>query len=247
LKVDRTIAAKNLARPARRELSLIAAILLIAGGLWTFVAVSEGVVEGNTHVFDEMVLLSMRTPQDHSDPIGPGWVEEFARDVTALGSVGVLTFISLAAAGFLVLRGKRRAAVFVIVAIAGGIALSFGLKSAFDRPRPDLVSHGAAVFTKSFPSAHSMMSAVVYLTLGTLLARFQSLRRLKIYVISLAVLITLAVGVSRVYLGVHWPTDVLAGWAGGAAWAMLCWATLLWLQRKQQIEETAVDGAEPMR
>lgn len=243
MKPDPIATLKKGVRVAGRELPLVLAILLIAGGLWAFVAVSEEVIEGDTHAVDEAVLLALRNPADRGDPIGPGWVEELGRDATALGGVGVLTFITLAVAGFLALQGKGRAAIFVVIAVAGGITLSFLLKSGFDRPRPDLVSHGSIVYTASFPSGHSMMSAVVYLTLGTLLARFQTRRRLKIYVIVLAVLITLVVGVSRVYLGVHWPTDVLAGWAAGASWAMSCWAVALWLQRHRQVEQTADEMA----
>lgn len=246
MKPQPAIVVRKLARVAGRELPLVVAILLIAGGLWAFIAVSEEVIEGDTHAIDESILLSLRNPADRGDPIGPGWMEEMGRDATALGGVAVLTFITLAGAVFLALQGKGRAALFVLLAIAGGIALSVALKTGFDRPRPELVSHGSIVYTASFPSGHSMMSAVVYLTLGTLLARFQRRRRLKIYVIVLAVLITLAVGVSRVYLGVHWPTDVLAGWTAGAAWAMLCWATVLWLQRHRQVEETPDDPADDL-
>ena len=152
------------------------------------------------------------------------------------------TVLLLAAAVYLVLARKERAALFLLVAIGGGIVIGFGLKSLFERPRPDLVAHGAEVFTASFPSGHSMMAAVTYLTLGTLLARIEARRRLKLYLIGLVVLVSVAVGVSRVYLGVHWPSDVLAGWALGASWAMLCWAVVLWLQRRGQIEQA---GPEP--
>jgi undecaprenyl-diphosphatase len=249
VKPDPIAILKRAVRVAGQELPLVLAILLIAGGLWAFVWVSEEVIEGDTRAADKTVLLALRSPADRGDPIGPGWVEELGRDATALGGVGVLTYITLAVAGFLALQGKGRAAIFVIIAIACGITLSFALKAGFDRPRPDLVSHGSIVYTASFPSGHSMMSAVVYLTLGALLARFQTRRRLKAYVIVLAVLITLIVGASRVYLGVHWPTDVLAGWAAGASWAMLCWAVALWLQRHRHVEQTpdemstAGDGA----
>jgi undecaprenyl-diphosphatase len=143
-----------------------------------------------------------------------------------------------------VLAGKRRAALFLLVAIGGGIVIGFAVKAGFERARPDLVEHAARVFTASFPSGHSMMAAVTYLTLGTLLARVQPHRRLKLYLIGLAVLVSLAVGISRVYLGVHWPSDVLAGWALGASWAMLCWAVVLWLQRRGQIERPGPEPAE---
>ena len=119
---------------------------------------------------------------------------------------------------------------------AAACSLSTLLKIGFDRPRPDLVPHEAIVYTASFPSGHAMLAAVVYLTLGALLARVQPRRLLKLYLLGLAILLTVAVGASRVYLGVHWPTDVVAGWAVGAAWALLCWAAALWLQRQGRVE-----------
>jgi len=101
--------------------------------------------------------------------------------------------------------------------------VSFVLKDIMDRPRPDLVSHLVDVQTSSFPSGHATLSAVVYLTIGALLAREQPSRGLRFYVMAVAILATMLIGCSRVYLGVHWPTDVLAGWAIGSAWAMLWW------------------------
>ena len=145
------------------------------------------------------------------------------RDITALGGVTVTTLMTLVAAGFLVLSGKRHAALFVVVSIAGAALLSSGIKLGFERPRPDLVPHGVEVYTASFPSGHATGAAATYLTLGALLARFQSRRRLKVYLLSLAVLLTVLIGLSRLYLGVHWPSDVLAGWTLGASWALLCW------------------------
>jgi undecaprenyl-diphosphatase len=138
--------------------------------------------------------------------------------------------------GFLVFVRKRGAALLVAVSVGGGSALGHLLKFGFDRPRPDLVPHGVLVHTASFPSSHAMMSAVVYLTLGALLARVQPRRRVKAYLLFLGILLTLIVGSSRVYLGVHWPSDVLAGWTLGAAWALLCWLVALWLQRRGQVE-----------
>jgi undecaprenyl-diphosphatase len=134
------------------------------------------------------------------------------------------------------LARKRGAALLVLASVGGGALLSTLLKLSFERPRPDLVPHAVAVYTASFPSGHAMLSAVTYLTLGTLLARIQPRRRLRAYIVAVAVLLTLLVGTSRVYLGVHWPTDVLAGWCLGAAWAMLCWAVALWLQRRGRVE-----------
>ena len=144
------------------------------------------------------------------------------RDCTGLGGVGVLTLTTLAVAGFLALSGSPRSAVFVILAIGSGILMSSLLKYGFDRPRPDLVAHGSRVYTSSFPSGHSFMSATVYFTLGIMLARRFPTRALSIYIMVVCTLLTFVVGVSRVYLGVHWPTDVIAGWVIGAGWALFC-------------------------
>ena len=226
---------------AEREFAVLAALALAAAALWAFVELAGEVLEGETHAFDERILLVLRSATDRSDPLGPGWLEELMRDVTGLGSTGVLTFITLAAAGFLALNRKSHAALFVVAAVGGGMLLSTLLKMGFDRPRPDLVPHGALVYTASFPSGHATLSAVVYLTLGALLARVQPRFVLKLYLLGLAIVLTVTVGVSRVYLGVHWPTDVLAGWALGAAWALFCWAAALWLQRRGQVEGPGPD------
>ena len=230
-----------LGRLVRRELALLLVLALAASAIWGFAELTDEVLENETHAFDESVLLALRSPTDRSDPLGPGWLEEFMRDITALGSTGVLAFITLAVAGFLVLQRKANAALFVVVAVGGGMLLSTLLKMGFDRPRPDLMPHGSEVYTASFPSGHSMMAAVTYLTLGALLARVQPRRRLKLYLLGLAIVLTAAVGFSRVYLGVHWPTDVVAGWTLGAAWALLCWSGLLWLQRRGQVESEGPD------
>jgi undecaprenyl-diphosphatase len=224
---------------ARREVLLLAAIALAAASLVLFGQLTDEVLEGETHAFDETVLLALRSPADPADPIGPGWLEEQIRDVTALGSVSVLTLVSLAAVGFLILQGKRRTALLVVAAVGGGMLVSTLTKLGFDRPRPDLVPHAAQVYTASFPSSHAMMAAVTYLTLGALLARVQTRLRLKLYLIGLAATLTVLVGCSRVYLGVHWPTDVLAGWTLGAAWALGCWAIALWLQARGRVESDA--------
>ena len=137
--------------------------------------------------------------------------------------------------------GQRRAALFLAVAMLGGLLVSLALKAGFHRPRPDLVSHGSMIYTSSFPSGHSMLSAIVYLTGGAMLAMLHRRRSVRIYILACALLATLLVGISRVYLGVHWPTDVLAGWAGGAAWAALCWL----VARRIQIRNGLDWGLEP--
>jgi undecaprenyl-diphosphatase len=207
----------------------------VATGIWIFATIAAHVLHGDTQAFDERVLLAMRKP-DRS-PIGPPSFQDAVRDVTALGGVTVLTLVTLITGGYLLLVGKRHMAWFVYGSVASGTLVSGLLKNIFQRERPDLVAHAAYVSTTSFPSGHSMMSAVTFLTLGALLARSLSRKRLKAYFLLLAVFLTLLIGVSRVYLGVHWPTDVLAGWTAGAAWAVTCWLTVEWLQRRHTVEQ----------
>nr|WP_211112433.1 phosphatase PAP2 family protein [Azospirillum sp. SYSU D00513] len=224
-------------RLGRHELAILGGALAVAALLSAFVALAGEVLEGETQALDRLLLLALRDAADPSNPLGPSWVEEMARDITALGSMTVLILITLAAVGFLLLMEKRSAPLFLLASVGGGILLSTLLKLGIDRARPDLVPHGQVVYTASFPSGHSMLSAVVYLTLGALLARFVPRRRLKAYVLVIAILLTLMVGMSRVYLGVHWPTDVLAGWTAGAAWALLCWVAAAWLQSRGTVED----------
>ena len=218
------------------SLAVIAALILLFGKL------AGEVLDGDTRSFDEFLLRALRNPADLADPIGPAWLEGMVRDITSLGSFSVLTIVTLSAVGYLLFDGKRGAAAFVLFAILGGAVLSELLKHIFARPRPELVAHLVDVHTASFPSGHAMSSAVTFLTLGALLTRIQSRRRLKIYLLSLAIFLTLLVGASRVYLGVHWPTDVLAGWCAGAAWAMGCWLLATWLQSRGRIEKPNGNG-----
>ena len=216
---------KRLAVP--RKLKVEAEILFCAGAaaafLFLFVAVADLFVAGRTHALDEAVMLALRSPGAGADPLGPAWLEETMRDMTSLGSNGVLLLAVAMIAGFLILTGRRRHAALIVVLTISGMARANVTKLSFERPRPDLVPHATQVFTLSFPSQHALMSAVVYLTLAALLARTLETRQARAYVMAVAILLTVLVGVSRVYLGVHWPTDVLAGWALGAAWASICW------------------------
>lgn len=221
----------------RHQFFVLIWIAMLFGGGWIFVEVADEVMEGEARRIDEFLLLSLRNPADLSDPLGPDWVEEMSRDFTALGSMGVLTFITLIALGYLLLSRHFCAALFTLIAVSGGILLSTILKIGFDRPRPELVPHETIVYTASFPSGHSMMSAVTYLTLAALLSRIHPQPQLKAYLLVVALLATLLTGVSRVYLGVHWPTDVLAGWSAGAAWAALCWLVAGWMQRRGMVEK----------
>lgn len=218
------------------ELGTLTLLAGITAAIWAFAEVAEEVLENSTRTFDEALLLAMRNSADLSDPLGPPWLEELGRDLTALGGVGVLALLAAAVIGYLLLSDKRRAAAVLALAVGGGLLLSLGLKGIFERPRPDLVPHGSIVYTASFPSGHSMMAATVYLTMAALLARVHQSRRIKAYLLLVALTATFLVGVSRIYLGVHWPTDVFAGWAAGAAWALFCWLVARRLQRRGQME-----------
>jgi undecaprenyl-diphosphatase len=204
------------------ELALLLAFAGIAAGIWAFAQLANEVAEGDTQTFDRTVLLAMRRPTD-LEPRGPAWVQEAARDITSLGGAAVLAILTASVAGFLALDGKGRLALLVCGSVASAAIMSGFLKGIFERPRPALVPYADVVSSSSFPSGHSMMSALTYLVLGALLARSQERKVLKAYFLLLATLLTLLIGVSRVYLGVHWPTDVLAGWSAGAVWAILSW------------------------
>jgi undecaprenyl-diphosphatase len=221
------------------ELTVLLAIAGVAGGIWIFVLLASQVTAGGMKGIDQKILLAMRKPDDRS-PRGSAAIQEAARDITALGGITVLGLMVGVTSGFLALNGRRRMAVFLFCSVTSGAIASSTLKLAVDRARPDLVPHATYVSDKSFPSGHSMISAITYLSLGALLARSQQKRRLKAYVLLVAVMLTVLVGVTRVYLGVHWPTDVMAGWTAGAVWALGSWLTARWLQRRRAIERETV-------
>jgi undecaprenyl-diphosphatase len=205
---------------------LLALFSALAG--WTFLELADEVIDGETDEMDRRLLLWLRHGHDLSDPRGPWWLELAMRDMTAMGSTAVLAVVALSALGYLVILRRWGTALMLACAVTGGLVASHGLKLLIERPRPDLVPHGVPVLTLSFPSGHATMSAVVYLTLGALLASLQPSRRAAAYLLGVAVLLTVLVGFSRVYLGVHWPSDVLAGWALGAAWAAGCLLVSQW-------------------
>jgi undecaprenyl-diphosphatase len=217
------------------SLVLMIAVLIAVGGTWAFIEIADEVLEGDTQKFDEWTLQALRKPD--GTPIGNPWVQEAGRDLTALGGVLVLSLFTFGVAGYLLMARKYHAMWLVLIATFSGLLVSTLLKRSFDRDRPDLVPHLSHVYTSSFPSGHSMLSAVVYLTLGSLLARLVPQYAVKIYFIVLALALTFLVGVSRVYMGVHYPTDVMAGWTAGLVWAILCWLTARYLQRRGAVEK----------
>lgn len=219
---------------------LLCVVLLIVGGIWTFAKIADEVLEGDTQRFDDWAIRVLRGPDGL--PRGPAWVREAGRDLTALGGMAVLTLVVGAVLGYLLIDRKRHAAILVAAATLGAFAASSILKWSFDRPRPS-VTHYSYVYTSSFPSGHAMLSAAVYLTLGSLLTRLVPSRRLKLYFVLIALLLTFLIGCSRVYMGVHYPTDVLAGWTAGLVWALVCWLTARQLQRKGAIERDTLSDA----
>lgn len=219
-----------------KEPFVFVAALVIVVGVWGFVELMGEVREGDTRAVDERILRVFRQPGDAHRLVGPKWVESVVRDVTALGGAVVLGLIVGSVAGFLLMIRRHHMMWLVLAATVGAAGINAGIKTAVDRARPTVVPRLTDVANESFPSGHSAVSAAVYLTLGGLLAQTVTKRRVKIYFLTLAMVMTFLVGVSRVMLGVHYPTDVLAGWTTGLVWALLCWLVARYLQRRGAIE-----------
>jgi undecaprenyl-diphosphatase len=207
-------------------------LAISAIALLGFIGLADLVMDGDTRDVDERILLALRSAPD--DPIGPKWLEAYMRDVTALGGFAVLSIIVLGVSGFLAATNRQRIALRIFAISLSGWLLTHAVKLVFLRPRPDLVEHGADFYATSFPSGHAMTSAIVYLTLGAALARTTDDGRVKLYVLALAIALTVTIGFSRVYLGVHWPTDVLGGWALGAAWVGVAWQAFRVIDRRAE-------------
>lgn len=215
---------------------MLVLFLLAAAGILIFLMLASEVREGEVFGLDRWLIQALRSPSDPGTPDGPFWLRRALTDVTALGGSPVLTLLTIIAAGYLLAVRKAAAALFMVGSIATGAIASNLLKLFYARPRPDLVVHLVDTVSTSFPSGHAMNSAIVYLTLGALLARAEADRAVRVYLMAVALFLTLLIGFSRVYLGVHWPSDVLAGWCVGGAWAILCSLIARRLQRKQTIE-----------
>lgn len=208
--------------------------------VWTFFEMVGDAVPGRYLEAEAKILRGFRQPGDLSKGIGPPEVGDMVRDLTALGGVAVLTLVVIFVTGFLALCRRFRALILILTATISGVLFSDAMKSIAGRDRPQIVPHLVEESSLSFPSGHSMMSSVVYLTLGALLAQTMARRREKFYIILVAIFLTGVVGVSRVYLGVHYPTDVVAGWSAGVAWALLFWGIAWWLQRRGELQRPAV-------
>lgn len=207
---------------AGRESAIPLAAAAIAAVI--FLAIAAAVSAGLTQGFDAWGLLAMRNPADASQPFGPAWLQETGRDFTALGSNGVLAALVLAGSGFLALARRRAGALFLLTSFWGALVLETVVKHWYARPRPDLVPHAARVFTASFPSGHASVSAAACLASALLLAHLRPDPGFRDFSVFVAICLVVLIGLSRVYLGLHWPTDIFSGWALGAGWAALCWS-----------------------
>lgn len=219
-----------------QDLLVLLLSLGVALGAWAFIELVDEVREGSTLGIDERIIRALRNSQNPAIPLGPPWLEVVMRDVTALGGVAVLTLVTAAVAGFVAIRRQFHALGLLVAAIGGGLLLNLALKALIDRARPGIVPHLMHETSASFPSGHSMLSAVVYITLGALLARLVEGMRLRVYILVVALLFSFLVGISRAYLGVHYPTDILAGWTLGSLWAVICWLVARFLQNRGQVE-----------
>ncbi len=209
---------------------------------WLLLKSVPKVYKGRLEAIDNHVLRSLRRPEDLSIPIGPKWLPQAAKDITALGSGTNLTIATGILVGFLCLNRRFRATGFLLSSVGSGLFLCQSLKGFFARRRPTVVPHLAHFDPASFPSGHSMGAALVYLTSGSIISRQVTGSLAKTYFLSMAVVLAVIVGVSRVYLGVHYPSDVLAGWAAGSLWSSACAQAARWLQRQGSVEAPTETG-----
>jgi undecaprenyl-diphosphatase len=233
-----------LRRLERRELTWLFWGLGLCLLLFAFVSLAGEVTEGDTQAFDTKILRALRDPLDPSKPIGPEWIETSLLDLTAIGGPTVLGLVTVFVIGFLVLQTRYRTAVVVAISSLSGEILNDVMKQFFNRPRPTIVPHLRVAFSTSFPSGHAMESAIVYLTLAAILMRAAERRLTKAYILSIAVLLTALVGTSRVYLGVHYPTDVIGGWTVGFMWASICWLATRQFEATAHVEAEKSKAAE---
>ncbi len=217
----------------REAVGPVVVLAVLAFGVYAFLAIADEVAEGEIRALDRWLFLALRNPADPSDPLGPPWLEEVALEITALGGYTLVLLALAAVVGLLVVTRRHGPALYAVLSVGSGALVSHFLKRYYERPRPDLAAHLDIVHTPSFPSGHALVATVAYLTLAALVIRFFGDLRVRLYVLFMALVISVAVGITRVYLGVHWPSDVAAGWALGAAWASLTWLVASLLQYRR--------------
>ena len=223
------------AAAARAELVALSALMIGAIGLAAFMEIAGDVSEGDSQAFDQAVLAALRPyASDPSRPWGPWWLKEAAADITSLGGISVLGLFALVVIVFLLTQRKWLSSLLLALGLAGGVMLSEGLKAVFERERPPMTAQAVDTLNASFPSGHALLSTVFYLSVGVMLTRAFPRRRFKAFVLGVGILLALLVGLTRIYLGAHWASDVFAGWAVGAAWAMALWLVSYAVSRRQR-------------
>ena len=230
-------------REYRAAVLPVTMLAILAFGVFSFFSIADEVAEGEIREIDETLFLIFRHATDTADPLGPPWLEEAAAEITALGGYPVIILAVLVVTGLLLITRRYGPALYTVVSVGSGAAVSQVLKSYFERPRPDIVDHLDVVHTASFPSGHAMVGTVAYLTLAALVTRFFDNWYVRAYVIAVAFAMSVLIGLTRIYLGVHWPSDVAAGWALGTAWASLAWLLVSALQYRRY-RKTMRHGAD---
>ncbi|MEY4555962.1 MAG: hypothetical protein RL093_1081 [Pseudomonadota bacterium] len=229
---------RRMLRIARTEIAAVTALFVVALGVMTFVEVADDITEADGQAFDHAVLTWMQPVA--GDPRGPWWLQEAAADLTSLGGISVLTLFAVIAIAFLLIQRKRLSALLLVLGLAGGVALSEGLKAMFERARPPAAYQAVETLNASFPSGHTLLATVFYLSLGVMLTRAFPRAHLKAFVLGAAMTVALLIGVTRVYLGAHWASDVFAGWCAGTAWAMALWLVAYAIGRSQAVSDTGL-------
>ncbi len=200
---------------------------------------------GGADSIDAAIVMALRDPGDPAHPIGPAWLEQVALNCSALGSHIIVILVGVAACGWCWLKSGRALAAACGVALAGGMLLNAGLKHLVGRPRPPMPL-AETLTTFGFPSGHALLAAATWVPLAALLASGEPRLALRRYAIAIGIAVAAIVGLTRIYLGVHYPSDVLAGWIIGLTWARLCWvAVSSRLMRAVQAEEPATSGQAP--
>lgn len=198
-----------------------AALVIFIFSIVVFALVAILVSSGLTLDLDRAIMVSLR--DQAGAPIGPHWLTEAAIEVTTLGGWPLLTLFSFVIGGYFLIRRQYDFAIILLTVIIGHSVLVSGLKELFARTRPDFAPHLVEATSASFPSGHSASAAAVYLTLGLMAANLGRERSFKFYAIAAGISIATLIGLSRIWLGVHFPSDVVAGWAVGSGWASLVW------------------------
>jgi undecaprenyl-diphosphatase len=220
---------------ARTEIAALTALFVAALGVMTFIEIADDMTEADGQAFDQQVLALLRPyADDPGRPWGPWWLKEAAADITSLGGISVLGLFALIVIVFLLSQRKWLSSLLLALGLVGGVMLSEGLKAVFERERPPQLMQAVETINASFPSGHALLATVFYLSIAVMLTRAFPRQRFKIFVLGVGILMALLVGLTRIYLGAHWATDVFAGWAVGSAWAMVLWLVAYGVARWQK-------------